>query len=204
MIGIIDYGLGNVRAFINLYERINVATRIANDSKSLLDCSKLILPGVGSFDKAMSLLDNSDMRQTLDRLILKEHLPILGVCVGMQILARSSEEGQSAGLGYIGGVVKKIDAEAINGITKLPHMGWNSIYPVHNSELLSGIISGSRFYFLHSYHIVCDDDSDVISYTKYGSRFVSAICHGNIFGVQFHPEKSHGNGIKLLNNFALL
>ena len=202
MIAIVDYGLGNLKAFVNLYERLNVKTVVARDSQTLIDCSKIILPGVGAFDQAMKLINDSGMRKTLDNLVLVEKMPILGVCIGMQILAKSSEEGLSSGLGYIDGKVKKLDVKNIKGNTQLPHMGWNTILPIRDSKLLAGINAGSRFYFLHSFYVHCNNNNDVISTTEYGSKFCSAIEHNNIFGVQYHPEKSHSNGIKMLQNFA--
>ncbi len=204
MITVIDYGLGNIRAFCNLYERLNITTRIARVSDDLKGATKIILPGVGSFDYAMQLLNASGMREELEKMAFSEKVPLLGICVGMQILAKSSEEGILPGLGWIDGEVKRFDQTKITFKTKLPHMGWNTISPENNNPFLNGFDSGSRFYFLHSYYFKCNYESDVIARSQYGQDFASVINHSNIFGVQFHPEKSHSDGIRLLNNFARL
>lgn len=202
MIAIIDYGLGNVKAFANVYERLNIAVSIARQVDDLKEVTKVILPGVGAFDHAMTKLNRSGMREELDKLVLEKHIPVLGICVGMQMLARTSEEGVLQGLGWIDGVVKKIDSSSLKSMTKLPHMGWNTINPNLRNPLFITLNSNSRFYFLHSYYFHCDGPENVIATTNYGKEFASAVNHGNIYGVQFHPEKSHHWGIQLLKNFA--
>ena len=202
MIAIVDYGLGNVKAFANVYERLNVPTYIVRNREDLKKATKVILPGVGAFDHAMNKLNQSGMRDELDALVLEKHLPVLGICVGMQMLAQSSEEGALKGLGWLDGVVKKIDSAAIKSITKLPHMGWNDIAPRTDNPLLSALNGNFRFYFLHSYYFQCKQPEDVIATTNYGMKFASVVNHRNIYGVQFHPEKSHQWGIQLLKNFA--
>lgn len=202
MIGIINYGLGNIKAFANIYGKLGVPFIIASNPDHLENITKIILPGVGTFDHAMSLLEKSGMRQALDELTLKLRLPVLGVCVGMQIMAYSSQEGQMRGLGWIDGAVKKLEPLELNSATRLPHMGWNNIHPVKETGLLENINSDSRFYFLHSYSFQCEKEEDVLATADYGGKFTSALSSGNIFGVQFHPEKSHQWGIQLLKNFA--
>ena len=204
MITIIDYGLGNIRAFVNLYERLNIKTRIAKNANDLKDACKIILPGVGAFDQAITKLNQSGMRNELDKQVLMNKTPLVGICVGMQILAKSSDEGVMPGLGWIDGVVRKLDDSKIPFKTKLPHMGWNTIKPVKNNSLLNNLDDGSRFYFLHSYYFICNNSDDIISTTEYGINFASAINNYNIFGIQFHPEKSHSNGIRVLQNFSEL
>lgn len=204
MITIIDYGLGNVKAFANVYNSLNIPVTVANRVEKLKCAEKLILPGVGSFDHAMERLQNSGMREMLDELVLKRHIPILGICVGMQILAHSSEEGQRAGLGWLAGEVKKFDVSKLKHDTHLPHMGWNDVEPQEHNHLFRGIEAGGRFYFLHSYYFYCCQKQNILAVTDYGGHFACAINSNNIYGVQFHPEKSHHYGVQLLKNFANL
>jgi glutamine amidotransferase len=204
MITIIDYGLGNIRAFVNVYERLNIKTRVAHTADDLKEASKIILPGVGAFDHAMTQLNQSGLREELEKQVLVNKVPVVGICVGMQILARSSDEGNLPGLGWIDGEVKIFDASKIVYKTRLPHMGWNTISPVNGSPLLAGFTPESRFYFLHSYYFECNNTEDVISTTEYGIKYTSAVNSENVYGIQFHPEKSHSNGVQLLKNFALI
>jgi glutamine amidotransferase len=203
MIGIIDYGLGNVRAFANVYKNLNLPAIIVKHPRELINVSKVILPGVGAFDYAMHKLDQSGMRQVLDEIVLQRHVPVLGICVGMQMLACSSEEGSLPGLGWIDGEVKKFNSSLSHSI-RLPHMGWNNIKPLKLNGLLQGLDSDARFYFLHSYFFQSHKNEDIIAVTDYGGEFACAVNFGNIFGVQFHPEKSHQWGIRLLENFAMV
>tara|TARA_Y100001968_G_C19440420_1_gene762208 strand:+ start:647 stop:1264 length:618 start_codon:yes stop_codon:yes gene_type:complete len=202
VISILDYGLGNLGAFKTIYKRLNIQATITKDPKELLKSQGLILPGVGSFDSAMKKLKLSGLRSSLDEAVLDKNIPILGVCVGMQILADSSEEGVCEGLGYISGEVRTIDNNKEEQLD-LPHMGWNKIMPTNKEDLMWSNINSLRgFYFLHSYHFVPQDDKHIFSSTFYGETFVSAVKKGNIYGFQFHPEKSHENGISLLKNFS--
>ncbi len=203
MITIIDYGLGNINAFVNIYKKSDIQVKIANKLEDLESSSKIILPGVGAFDHAMTKLSESGMRERLDQLVLKENVPVLGICVGMQILAQSSEEGKLKGLGWIKGVVKKFDSSKLIEYTHLPHMGWNDVTPIPKQKLFENIGENPLFYFLHSYYFECANVENSIAITDYaGSNFTCAVQVNNIFGVQFHPEKSHNAGIQLLNNFA--
>jgi imidazole glycerol-phosphate synthase subunit HisH len=194
MIAIIDYGLGNVLAFANLYHRSGITARIAKTAADLEGATRLILPGVGAFDHAMERLDASGMRE--------RGVPVLGICVGMQILAEGSDEGVLPGLGWIPGRVRKLDVSALKQKTQLPHMGWNDVEPVRPSPLFAGLEQDARFYFLHSYYFHCTRREDVLAETDYGIRFSCAVNTGGVYGVQFHPEKSHHFGAQLLKNFA--
>ena len=204
MIAIIDYGLGNIRAFANVYKIFNIPFKIASDKKDLLNVTKIILPGVGAFDYAMERIKKSGMQEMLTDLVLQRKTPVLGICVGMQILAMSSEEGKQKGLGWIDGEVKRFNTSALAQTTMLPHMGWNSVIPTKDDKLFKELEIGSRFYFLHSYYFHCHHSNDVIAETNYGGLFTSAVKFGNIYGVQFHPEKSHKFGLQIFRNFANL
>lgn len=204
MITIVDYGLGNVLAFHNLYKRLNVEVGIAKTPDDLECTSKVILPGVGSFDHAMELFDASGMRAALDELVLERGVPVLGVCVGMQMLARSSDEGKLPGLGWIPGHVKALKQLDGAGRMPLPHMGWNDIRVLNTSPLFDAFGDDARFYFLHSYYFSCDREADVLAVCNYGTSFPCAVNSANVYGVQFHPEKSHRWGARLLKNFSEL
>jgi len=204
MITIIDYGLGNVKAFANVYHKLNIPVIIARESKDLQDATKIILPGVGAFDYAMQRLNDSGFRDALDQKVINDKIPAIGICVGMQMLASKSEEGQLSGLGWIDGEVKKFILPSNASTMRIPHMGWNTIKPRHSNNLLKGLDNWSRFYFLHSYYFKCNNPSGVIAITDYDGEFDSAINSGNVYGVQFHPEKSHKWGIQLLKNFSIL
>lgn len=202
MIAIINYGLGNINAFSNVYRKLNIDCIIADNKRSLINATKLILPGVGSFDHAMKLLAKSGMRDTIDNMVLKNDVPIIGICVGMQILGKSSEEGKEKGLGYINARVKKISSK--NSKLILPQMGWNNVLIKRQSNLLNRISENNKFYFLHSYYMSCLDMEVTLGSSNYFGEFTSIINFKNIYGVQFHPEKSHDDGTQLLKNFAEL
>lgn len=202
MIVIVDYGLGNILAFANVYKRLNIPVSMAKNAQDLSGATKVILPGVGAFDHAMERLNQSGMRATLDELVQSRNVPVLGICVGMQMLAPSSEEGRLSGLGWIEGTVRKFDASTLTHPTHLPHMGWNDVKPVASSALFDSLESDARFYFLHSYYFECKSRDNVLAVCDYGSEFSCAVRSRNIYGVQFHPEKSHHFGTQLLKNFA--
>lgn len=204
MIVIINYGLGNLNAFVNIFKKLDIPVKIATQASDLENATKIVLPGVGAFDHAMTKLNESGMRETLDDLVLNKKLPVIGICVGMQILAKSSDEGVLPGLGYIDGVVRKFDTSGFKQKTRLPHMGWNDIVPKPGHELFSDLEKVPLYYFLHSYYFECNRPEDAIATADYGSEFVCAVNNENIYGVQFHPEKSHHYGVQLLKNFAEL
>lgn len=200
MITIVDYGLGNVNAFLNVYRRLNIPARTASRAEHLQDAAKVILPGVGAFDHAMTRLNGSGMREALDEAVLSRQVPVLGVCVGMQMLGRDSEEGSLPGLGWIDGRVRSLTS--MTASLPVPHMGWNDAVPAATEPLFDRLESPARFYFLHSFYFDCDRPEDAIAMADYGSRFACAVRSRHIYGVQFHPEKSHHWGGQLLKNFA--
>ncbi len=202
MITIINYGSGNINAIGNIYERLKIPFKIANNPEEVKDAQKIILPGVGAFDETISMLDKSGFRKVLDTDVLENKVPFLGIFVGMQILAQKSEEGRLPGLGWINGEVKKIDKTLLNQKPMIPHLGWNTIKASKENLLFDGVDEEEGFYFILSFYFDCADDKDVLSTTFYGKSFASSVNNKNIYGVQFHPEKSHQNGIKLLQNFA--
>lgn len=204
MIAIVDYGLGNISAFARVYQRANISVAVARTADELKGASKLILPGVGHFDHAMRLLEQSGMRETLSQMVLQAGIPIMGVCVGMQILARSSEEGDLPGLGWINADVRALRSSEATEHMPVPHMGWNDVKAISPNLLFGGLQDEAKFYFLHSYFMSCDRDQDILAICSYGADFTCAVQSSNIYGVQFHPEKSHDFGSRLLRNFAEL
>lgn len=202
MITIIDYGLGNVGAFANTYKRMDMPVRTARTADELASAERIILPGVGAFDAAMDLLDASGMRETLEDLVVNKRTPVVGVCVGMQMLAEGSDEGQRPGLGWIPGRVRHFSHLASNAELPMPHMGWNDVTPAAGETLFKGLESDARFYFLHSFYFEPADAADASAHASYGSEFACAVRRGHVHGVQFHPEKSHHFGSALLKNFA--
>lgn len=200
MITLVDYGLGNIQAFANIYKSLGIACSIARDADDLSRASRLILPGVGAFDWAMQRLEASGLRPVLDDLVLNLQVPVLGICVGMQMMANCSEEGHLPGLGWIPGEVKRFDESLLSAKASLPHMGWNDI--VAEPHPLFDGISDPRFYFLHSYYFLPASKGQVLAEAEYGECFAAAVCREHVIGVQFHPEKSHHWGIQLLQNFA--
>ncbi|WP_127021666.1 imidazole glycerol phosphate synthase subunit HisH [Rheinheimera mangrovi] len=204
MIGIVDYGLGNLSAFSNIFKQLNISFKAVKTEADFQSIDKLILPGVGAFDYAMQLLNNSGMRDTLDDLVLNKKMPVLGVCVGMQIMANSSEEGSLPGLGWVDGTVKKIDVTKLNHKPTIPHMGWNQVRATKDIEIFLGIDYEQGFYFLHSYYYDAENPQDILAVSEYAGEFACAVHKENIYGFQFHPEKSLLNGVTLLKNFANL
>ena len=202
MIHVIDYGLGNIRAILTLYRRLGIDAIAVNDPGELIDATNIILPGVGAFDHALHLLNKSGMRPMLEQLVLGDKVPVLGICVGMQMFANSSDEGSMEGLGWIPGKVRKFIWNKGMNQLPLPHMGWNNVFTNNQDPLFFGLESMAKFYFLHSYYYECNSQHNAIASTPYGFNFSSAIASDNIYGVQFHPEKSHSFGVRLLKNFA--
>lgn len=204
MIAIINYGSGNIAAIANIYKQLKVPYVITNDLGELAKAEGYVLPGVGAFDATMRYLNDSGMVATLNEQVLVKKKKVLGICVGMQVMAESSEEGSLAGLGWVRGRVRKIDASLIPANPKLPHMGWNSIAPKADAALFSGVDIQQGFYFLHSFYFDATDADDVVATVQYGNEFPCAVAHANVFGMQFHPEKSHSNGVAVFRNFAEL
>ncbi len=204
MIAIVNYGLGNVQAIANIYRSKNIEVEAAADADTLRRADRIILPGVGAFDHAMQRLTDSGMREVLTQEVLGAKKPLLGICVGMQMLAERSDEGALPGLGWIKGEVRRFDTTRFAQRTHLPHMGWNSVVPRAGSGLMRDLDATSRFYFLHSYYFAPASEADVLATTDYNGQYASGVGHGQVLGVQFHPEKSHRWGIQLLLNFATL
>ena len=202
MISILDYGMGNIGSLINMFMQVGEDVAVISNKDDVLIADKLVLPGVGSFKAAMQRINEiPGLRDALDVKALKHQIPILGVCLGMQLLTESSQEGPADGLGWISGTTKKFEKI---GEMKIPHMGWNEVKVVQKNAFIESINDESKFYFVHSYFVEVHDKQNSLLETKHGLRFDSAIIHENILGVQFHPEKSHKHGMKLLESFAKL
>lgn len=198
MIAIIDYGMGNLHSVLKAFKRINSDVIISSDINEIKKADKLILPGVGHFKNGMKKLKEKNLIGVLNDMVLKEKKPILGICLGVQLFTKHSEEGDVDGLGWIDAKTVKFKDSKF----KIPHMGWNDLNIKKNSVLFDGINNENNFYFVHSYYLDCKDQGDVLATTSYSKEFVSAIQKENIFGVQFHPEKSHSYGLQILKNFA--
>jgi imidazole glycerol-phosphate synthase subunit HisH len=198
MLVIIDYGMGNLHSVLKACKRINVQAIVSSDPKEISAAKKIILPGVGHFKKGMENLESLKLIEILNKKVIQEKVPILGICLGMQLFSNHSEEGNVKGLGWIDAKTVKFSS---NNLFKIPHIGWNSLDIQKESKLLEEINKDSLFYFVHSYHVKCVNSKDVLSITNYYQNFVSSIKKKNIYGVQFHPEKSHKDGLKILKNF---
>lgn len=205
MIIIVDYKMGNLGSILNMLKKIGTLAMASSLPEDILQADKLILPGVGAFDNGMTNLKESGLLSVLNEKVLAKKTPILGICLGMQLLTRQSAEGRLEGLGWIEAdtVRFRLDREKSSPL-KVPHMGWNTVMFAHGSILSSGLEKEARFYFVHSFHVVCDKEDNVAGKTLYGYEFVSAVQKNNIYGVQFHPEKSHKFGLQLLKNFVEL
>lgn len=202
MLTIVDYGVGNLASMRNMLKKVGVDAIVSSDEKVILDAEKLILPGVGAFDTCAEKLQQSGLVGAINRKVLEEGTPVLGVCVGMQLLMEGSEEGVLPGLGWIRGRVIKFRQEQLPAKTKIPHMGWTDVTLNKPSPLFEGMYEEPRFYFVHSYHPELADQGDALVSAQYGYTFVAGMEQKNIIGVQFHPEKSHKFGMKLLSNFV--
>ena len=204
VIVIVDYGMGNTGSIMNMLRRLGVGALLTSDPKKIVEAERLIIPGVGAFDQGITAITERGLRPPLDRVALELGRPILGICLGTQLLGRASDEGNKPGLGWIGAQSRRLKpAPEANRIAKVPHMGWNYAAPVREHPLFKDTQEDARYYFVHSYHVVCDRPEDVIATSWYGGEtFASAIGRDNIAGVQFHPEKSHRFGMQVLRNFA--
>jgi imidazole glycerol-phosphate synthase subunit HisH len=201
MLGIVDYGLGNLASIRNMYKYLGINTTILSNPLDIQQASHIILPGVGAFDNGMRNIHDRGLFEVLNYKALEEKVPILGICLGMQLLSERSEEGGMPGLSWIRGETVRFRFAADSRL-KVPHMGWNSATFVKEHALSRGVTPEQRFYFVHSYHVCCADRADVLMVTHYGHDIVAAVQHDNIMGTQFHPEKSHRYGMQLLKNFA--
>lgn len=204
MITIVDYGMGNLGSVVNMFKKVGVQTEVTGDLDKINKATKILLPGVGAFDAAIDRIDKGGFREVLNKKALQDHIPILGICLGMQLLTRRSDEGILKGFGWINADTLKFTFKSEQNL-KVPHMGWNFVKEVNSSPLTEGLPEESKFYFVHSYYVKADSENSVIMQTSYGHPFDSVITNGsNIFGAQFHPEKSHKFGMKLFRNFAIL
>ena len=201
MLTIINYNAGNIKSIQNMLKRIGVKSTISSSVNEIETAEKLILPGVGHYDYGMKNLKESGLIECLNKKVLVDKTPMLGICLGAQLLGNRSDEGVESGLGWIDMEVVRFDKSNMNADLKVPHMSWNEISIQKTSKLMEGLNNESRFYFVHSFHMKCKNQSDILNTTRYGYEFVSSVEHENIFGVQFHPEKSHRFGMQLLENF---
>jgi imidazole glycerol-phosphate synthase subunit HisH len=203
MITIINYGLGNIGSVQNMLKRINVSCKISSNLKEIEEAEKILLPGVGAFDAAVKKIDELSLREVLVKKAKIDKVPFLGICLGMQLLTRGSEEGELKGLDLVPAKTIKFVFEQ-NSQLKIPHMGWNFVKSNTSSLLTEKFTEDYRFYFVHSYKVICDNNENSILKTNYGGEFDAAIQHENVYGAQFHPEKSHKYGMQLLTNFSQL
>ncbi len=199
-IAIVDYGLGNLGSVANMFRRVGVRARISCDRRELSDARGLVLPGVGHFDEGMRNLRARGLVALLTDLVRERRRPVLGICLGVQLMARQSEEGAERGLGWLDADVRRFRLPP-DASLPIPHMGWNEV-EITDDVLMGRATEPARFYFVHSYHLVCDRDADVAAWCRYGVRFAAAVHAGNLYGTQFHPEKSHRHGMTILRNFA--
>lgn len=202
MIIIVDYGVGNLLSIKNMFKRIGVNADITGNEDLIQSANKLILPGVGHFDYGMQHLRSSGLVEILEDQVITKRKPILGICLGVQLMTESSEEGNAKGLGWIKGKTVAFNKNGLISGQKIPHMGWTEVKAFQKSKLFTNMYEDPRFYFVHSYHLMLDEESDVLAKANYGYDFTVGIEHDNIVGVQFHPEKSHKYGMKLLENFV--
>jgi glutamine amidotransferase len=205
MVAILDYGLGNPFSIENMISRAGGTSVVTSDVEIIKSASQIILPGVGSFDEGMTNLQNFGMYQVLHERVVARKVPFLGICLGMQLLSKSSEEGKLPGLGWIDSQTVRFTGQTFTDKEfRIPHMGWTEVEETIDFDLISGLQGKPRFYFVHSYHVVCNDPADVVLEADYGIPFTAAIHRDNIYGVQFHPEKSHKYGLQLIENFISL
>lgn len=200
MISILNYGMGNLASIQNMFKKVGASSKAISTAGEVDDAEALVIPGVGKFDNAMRRIASMGLRNPLDKAALSRKIPILGICLGMQLMTRGSEEGKLSGLGWI-----RADCHLIDGAShrlRVPHMGWNLVTIQKPSPFFDDDLAEHRFYFVHSYAACCDDPADVLTTTQYAGAFVSGFAVGNLLGVQFHPEKSHKFGARFLRRFA--
>lgn len=203
---VVDYGMGNLGSIRNMFSHLGITAVISSDPAAVRTADKLVLSGVGAFDHGMKHLEERGLIPVLRERALGQGIPLLGICLGMQLLTRCSEEGERPGLGWVEAATVRFrfEDEQQQARLKIPHMGWNRVFCRQDSVLFRDMHPEPRFYFVHSYHVVCEDTADVLCTTHHGCDFTAALERGNLYGVQFHPEKSHKYGMKLLANFAEL
>lgn len=203
MIAVLDYGMGNSAAVLNMVRIAGAQAYVCSSPNDLEEASAILLPGVGAFDNGMDKLKNSGFLDVLEKKVIQEKKPFLGICLGMQLLFKKSEEGRLEGLGWLDGDVTKFDFAdlALSRPFKVPHMGWNLVMPNNFDCLYAGLEEEARFYFVHSYHVNCENPLDVLAISRYGYEFTCSVHRENIWGAQFHPEKSHQFGIRFFKNF---
>lgn len=202
MIVIIDYGMGNPESILNMFKRIGIDSTISGDATIIRAADKLILPGVGAFDHGMNQLREKGLIALLNQKVLTERCPVLGICLGAQLLTKSSEEGSLPGLGWVNAHTRRFRSDLLPPRTKIPHMGWNEVTPaVQGKDIFEGYREPPRFYFVHSYHICCEQPEDILATANYGYNFSAAIRRDNVVGAQYHPEKSHKFGMLFLSNW---
>jgi glutamine amidotransferase len=204
MLCIVNYGSGNIAAIANICQKAKIEHSIVSDPKNLVDGSHFLLPGVGAFDPTMEILNKSGIQTALEEEVVGKGKPVLGICVGMHLLAEGSEEGDLPGLGWVPGHVRKISVAHLNRPPHLPHMGWNSVALRRQSPLFEGCNPARGYYFLHSFYFDATHSDNVLASVEYGGELPCVVNKGRVFGAQFHPEKSHGNGIQFIKNFARL
>jgi glutamine amidotransferase len=200
VIGVIDYGVGNLGSILNMYRKLGVPAATVSDPQALLAADRLVLPGIGAFDACVTRLRDSGLEAPLREAVTARGVPLLGICVGMQMLTAGSEEGALPGLGFF--AARTVRFNPASADLKVPHMGWNEVRWQAADPLVAGLEEQARFYFVHSYYVVCDQPADQLGTATYGNDFAAAIRRGRLYGVQFHPEKSHRFGLRLLENFA--
>jgi imidazole glycerol-phosphate synthase subunit HisH len=199
---IVDYGMGNVASIATMLKKIGAQVALSADTYQIASADKLILPGVGAFDSAMQSLQARNLIPVLNECVLQRRMPVLGICLGMQLFTKGSEEGKLPGLGWLNARTIRISSKEQQPALRVPHMGWNTVHVLRPCVLFRDTAQQPRFYFVHSYHVICDDGEDVTAITHHGVDFASSFERGNVFGVQFHPEKSHKFGMKVLENFV--
>lgn len=200
MIVIIDYGMGNLRSVQKAFERIRVTAAISSDQNDIKTAEKLVLPGVGHFERGIANLKDRGLLELLNEQVQDKKKPILGICLGMQLMTEFSEEGNCNGFGWLKAKTQKFSFRA-NGL-KIPHMGWNNLFIKNSDTIFKNITADNFFYFVHSYYVSCENENNILAETNYGNKFVSSFQKENIFGCQFHPEKSHDSGLQILKSFS--
>lgn len=202
MIVIIDYGMGNLGSILNMLKKLGIEAKISSNIEDINKAKKLILPGVGSFDNGINTLRERGLEHVLNNAVIINKVPILGICLGMQLFTKRSDEGKEKGLGWFDAETIRFKLEGEYSSLKIPHMGWNFVNLTKDVAIFKGMYEEPRFYFVHSYFVKCNEEKDIAATSRYGIEFVSALYKENIYGTQFHPEKSHKYGMKVLINFA--